>query len=116
MHQPPEWQNVSAWMQHFYRELSSIWTSGDALDVASYALWHINWIHPFRNGNGRTARAFAYACLILKLGAKLPGQPTVIEQLMTRRNEYENALKVADRAVAAMLQKQIATVAPPAVP
>jgi hypothetical protein len=69
--------------------------------------------------------------LSLKLGAKLPAQPTVIDQLMNRRGEYEGALKVEDRAVAAkqrpdltamrallddMLQKQIATVAPIAPP
>jgi Fic family protein len=97
---PIRWQFVSAFMQHFYRELSSVWTSGDALDVAAYALWRINWIHPFRNGNGRTARAFSYACLCLKLGVKLPGQPTVIDQLMANRPEYEAALQAADQTFA----------------
>jgi Fic family protein len=66
-HQPPPWPYVGGFMQHFFRDLSCVWTSGDALDVAAYALWRINWVHPFRNGNGRTARAFSYACLCLKL-------------------------------------------------
>ncbi len=96
-HQPPPWQYVSGFMQHFFRDLSCVWTSGDALDVAAYALWRINWIHPFRNGNGRTARAFSYACLCLKLGTKLPGQPTIIDQIMANRPPYENALQVADQ-------------------
>lgn len=95
-HKPPNWQNVPGFMQHFFRQLSSIWTSGDALDAAAYSLWAINWIHPFRNGNGRTARAFSYACLCLKLGAALPGTPTVIDQLMSDRAGYEAALRAAD--------------------
>lgn len=96
VHQPPQWQAVSGWMQTFFRHLSSVWTAGDALDVASYALWAINWIHPFRNGNGRTARAFSYACLCLKMGTILPGSPTVIDQIMMERDSYENALRAAD--------------------
>jgi Fic family protein len=126
VHQPPPWQFVSGLMQHFFRELSCLWSSGDALDVAAYALWRINWIHPFRNGNGRTARAFSYACLSLKLGVKLPGEPTVIDQIMANRDRYEKALKIADDSVAArrlpdlaqmklflndLLQTQIASIA-----
>lgn len=100
VHQPPDWQHVKGFMQHFFRHLSSVWTSGDALDVAAYALWCINWIHPFRNGNGRTARAFSYACLSLKLGVVLPGRVTVIDQIMSDRERYENAIRVADESLA----------------
>lgn len=96
IHQPPDWPYVLAFMQHFFRDLSCVWTSGDALDVAAYALWRINWVHPFRNGNGRTARAFSYACLCVKLGSALPGAPTVIDQIMGNRTRYQEVLKVAD--------------------
>lgn len=95
-HQAPPWQLVPGLMQHFFRQLSSLWASGDALDVAAYTLWGINWVHPFRNGNGRTARAFSYACLSLKIGAVLPGTTTVIDQIMANRAEYEKVLKIAD--------------------
>lgn len=88
-------------MQHFFRDPSCVWTSRDALDVAAYALWRINWVHPFRNGNGRTARAFAYVRLCLKLGTRLPGEPTIIGQIMGDRPPYENALQVADRSAMA---------------
>lgn len=96
IHTPPAWQDVPGEMQRFFRNLSSVWTSGDALDVAAYALWRINWIHPFRNGNGRTARAFSYACLNLHLGVILPGSPTVIDQIMANRDRYQESLRVAD--------------------
>ncbi len=92
----PPWQAVPGLMQHFFRQLSSVWCSGDALDAASYALWCINWTHPFRNGNGRTARAFAYACLCLRLQALLPGRVTVIDQIMMNRDRYNAVLKEAD--------------------
>lgn len=99
-HQPPPWQLVPGLMQTFFRQLSSLWAAGDALDVAAYCLWKINWIHPFRNGNGRTARAFAYACLSLKLGNVLPGTITVIDLIMSNRQQYQEALKVADDSYA----------------
>lgn len=95
-HKPPPWQLVPGMMQTFFRQLSSLWASGDALDIAAYCLWKINWVHPFRNGNGRTARAFAYSCLSLKLGGVLPGTVTVIDLIMSNRKAYEDALKVAD--------------------
>ena len=101
MHQPPPWQAVDGLMKQFFRHLSSVWTSGDALDVAAYALWAVNWIHPFRNGNGRAARAFSYACLSLKLNSVLPGTPTVIDQIMADRPGYEGALRAADTSLAA---------------
>jgi Fic family protein len=123
VYQAPPWQDVNGLMKQFFRHLSSIWTSGDALDVAAFALWRINWIHPFRNGNGRTARAFSYACLSLHIGAVLPGTITVIDQIMQNRGPYQQALKAADAAVAAgsfkldemkaflneLLQKQMAS-------
>jgi Fic family protein len=68
------------------------------LGTNRHALWRVNWIHPFKNGNGRTARSFSYACLCARLGVILPGTATVIDQIMTTRAEYEAALRVADAA------------------
>jgi Fic family protein len=100
VHTPPDWHNVKGFMQHFFRDLSSIWSSADALDVAAYALWRINWVHPFRNGNGRTARAFCYACMCLKLGAWLSGRKTVPDLIMDNRDRYEESLRRADEGLA----------------
>jgi fido (protein-threonine AMPylation protein) len=60
----------------------------------------VNWIHPFKNGNGRTAQSFAYCCLCAKLGVVLAGTPTVIDQIMTTRQAYEAAIRVGDQAAA----------------
>jgi Fic family protein len=122
----PPWQYVQGLMKGFFRDLSVYWSSHDALDVAAFALWRVNWIHPFRNGNGRSARAFSYACLSIHLGAVLPGSPTVIDQIMQNRPRYQKALTAADESLKAgkldlsemrafldeLLQKQIASVAP----
>lgn len=96
IYRPPTWQSVEGLMKAFFRTLSMIWTSGDALDAAAYALWRINWIHPFRNGNGRTARSFSYACLSLHLGAVLPGAPTVIDLMGTEMTAKERKMSDDD--------------------
>jgi Fic family protein len=101
LYQAPPWEQVQQLMTEFFEELQRIWNEGDALDAAAFALWRINWIHPFRNGNGRTARAFCYACLNARLGVILPGTTTVIDQIMLTRPDYESAIRVADQAAAA---------------
>lgn len=98
VYQPPSHPEVNGHMGGFFKELDEIWKTGDALDAASFALWRINWIHPFKNGNGRTARAFCYACLSARLGVILPGTTTVIDQIMNTRPRYEAALRIADDA------------------
>lgn len=71
--------------------------SRSGLERASYALWRFNWIHPFAGGNGRTSRAVAYLILCMDMGAMLPGVPTVPALIYQRREEYIDALRVADR-------------------
>lgn len=97
---PPSWDKVNGLMQHFFRSLSSLWSAGaEPSLIAAYALWRINWIHPFVNGNGRTARAFAYACLSLRLGTIIPGPTTLIELMRNDERNYQEyliALKEAD--------------------
>jgi Fic family protein len=101
IYQAPPQTDVERLMKEFFGELTSIWRSGaDALDAAAFALWRINWVHPFKNGNGRTARSFAYCCLCARLGVVLPGSPTVIDQIMNTRTEYEAAIRVGDAAEA----------------
>lgn len=86
-------------MAEFFNEMGQLWVTDDALDAASFALWRINWIHPFKNGNGRTARGFCYSCLCARLGVILPGAPTIIDQIMMTRPKYEAMLRVGDEAV-----------------
>jgi Fic family protein len=96
VHTPPSVGEVQKRMDTFFAWLNGRWADNDAVYLAALCLWMLNWVHPFKNGNGRTARGFAYACLSLKLGFVLPGSPTVIDLIMRNRDEYQAALKAAD--------------------
>jgi Fic family protein len=68
------------------------------IHLAAYLLWRINWIHPFDDGNGRTARATAYAVLCILLGYELPGTRTIPEHIAQDKIPYYKALEAADEA------------------
>jgi len=68
------------------------------IHLAAYLLWRINWIHPFDDGNGRTARAVSYAALCIGLGYELPGTHTIPEQIAENKTPYYKALEAADEA------------------
>tara|TARA_R110002073_G_scaffold329479_2_gene511968 strand:- start:11809 stop:12429 length:621 start_codon:yes stop_codon:yes gene_type:complete len=70
-----------------------------AVHRAAYALWRFNWIHPFKGGNGRTARAMSYLILCMDIGAMIPGDVTVPSLIYKRRDGYVAALQVADAGV-----------------
>lgn len=72
--------------------------------LSAYLLWRTNWIHPFDDGNGRTARAISYAVLCILPGYELPGTKTIPEQIANDKNPYYKALEAADEAYA---RKQI---------
>ena len=65
--------------------------------LPAYALWRMNWIHPFIEGNGRTARAACYYLICLRHGALLPGTKIVPERIRENRQPYYTALQAADR-------------------
>ena len=65
--------------------------------LPAYALWRLNWIHPFIEGNGRTARAACYYLICLRQGGLLPGRKTVPERIRENRKPYYAALQEADR-------------------
>jgi Fic family protein len=58
----------------------------------------LNWIHPFTDGNGRTARAISYLLLGLRLGYRLPGTKTIPEQIAKDKRPYYKALEATDTA------------------
>jgi Fic family protein len=96
VYEAPPVGEVAALMEDFERGIAALWTTADPIHIAALTLWRLNWIHPFKNGNGRTARAFSYACLCMKFGFVLPGTPTVIDQIMVSRPDYNAALRHAD--------------------
>ena len=66
--------------------------------LAAYALWKMNWIHPFVEGNGRTARAACYYLICVRQGKLLPGKKILPERIRESRATYYDALEAADHA------------------
>ena len=98
-HVPPPAQQVPQLMEEMCEYVNSHWDQPTA-HLASYLLWRINWIHPFDDGNGRTARAVSYAALCIRVGYRLPGESTIPAQIATDKRPYYEALEAADRAYA----------------
>jgi Fic family protein len=101
-HIPPRFEEVPHLMDLFFSFIHENWTVkgfGDSpTALAAYALWRLNWIHPFVEGNGRTARAACYYLICMKNGAMLPGKKIVPERIRENRQPYYDALKAADLA------------------
>jgi fido (protein-threonine AMPylation protein) len=102
-HKPPEQYRVQALMDDFVNQVNRWWESSDAVVLASYVLWRLNFIHPFINGNGRTARAISYFVLCVKSGGVLPGKVILPELLLRDRADYVAALQAVDQSVAGQL-------------
>lgn len=100
-HQPPEAFLVSDEVQNLCEYVNDNWTTTTAVHLAAYVLWKLNWIHPFADGNGRTARAVMYVVLSVKLDSLLPGAPTIPEQIAGNKKPYYDALEAADKQLAA---------------
>jgi Fic family protein len=96
---PPEHFRVDALMEAFVNQVNRFWESNDAVYLAAYVLWRLNYIHPFINGNGRTARAAAYFVLCVRSGGLLPGKQILPELIRANRDEYVLALKAADNSL-----------------
>ena len=99
-HTPPEHYRVQALMDDFVNQVNLNWNQADPVSLAAYVLWRLNYIHPFINGNGRTARAACYFAICVKSGGLLPGEPILPELLRQRRQDYVVALQAADAAFA----------------
>jgi hypothetical protein len=94
-HVPPEHYRVAALMDDFVNVVNRNWDTTDAVFLATFVLWRLNNIHPFINGNGRTARAACYFVLCLKAGALLPGETILPELIKLNREEHVVALQHA---------------------
>jgi Fic family protein len=97
-HIPPHFKEVPNLIDQFISVVHEIWTIETHPTVLpAYALWRLNWIHPFVEGNGRTARAACYLLICLRQGALLPGKRIVPERIRDNREPYYAALQAADR-------------------
>jgi Fic family protein len=97
-HKPPHFRDVVNLMDRFISTIQENWYVWSLTELAAYALWRLNWIHPFIEGNGRTARAVCYYLLSVRSGMILPGRRIVPERIREERDGYESALKAADAA------------------
>jgi Fic family protein len=98
-HQPPHHSAVEPLVHEMCAYVNDHWHEKSAVHLAAYAMWRVNWIHPFFGGNGRSARAFSYLILCLRIGFTLPaGEKTIPELIIENRNPYYDALKQSDAA------------------
>jgi Fic family protein len=95
-HEPPTWTELPALIDELCTHVNQ--SDEDPVQLAAYVLWRLNWIHPFEEGNGRTARAIAYLVLCVALGQRLEGEVTLVERLSWQKIRYYRALEDADRA------------------
>lgn len=101
IHEPPRPEEVARHVQEMCAYVNTHWQASgddlqDAIHLAAYLMWRLNWIHPFRDGNGRTSRAVSYLVLTIRLGQILGGEPTIPDQIVDNKLPYYDALDDAD--------------------
>lgn len=96
-HQPVEAFMVPEETEHLCEYVNGNWEAKSPLHLGAYVLWRLNWIHPFADGNGRTARTVSYIVLSIKLDSLLPGVPTIPDQIASDKTPYYVALEAADK-------------------
>lgn len=97
-HTPPAHFRVDALMDDFINQVNRNWESTDPVVLSAYVLWRMNYIHPFINGNGRSARAACYFVLCVTNGGWLPGKTILPELIKRERAAYVNALTKVDES------------------
>ncbi|HMV21905.1 MAG TPA: Fic family protein [Rhodocyclaceae bacterium] len=97
-HKPPEHYRVDALMDDFINQVNRAWETTDTVVLSTFVLWRMNYIHPFINGNGRTARAACYFVLCVKANGWLPGKMILPELIRRERDAYIEALADADKS------------------
>lgn len=97
-HSPPGAHLVPELVENMCDYVNERWRDATAIHLAAYLVWRLNWIHPFADGNGRTARMICYVVMSIKIGGVLAGTPTIPEQIVDNRVPYFEALDEADEA------------------
>jgi Fic family protein len=94
-HTPPGAHLVPECVEELCEYVNTNWNR-TPLHLAAYVMWRLNWIHPFVDGNGRTTRIVSFVVLSIRLGYRVPGSPTVPEQIAADKKPYYAALERAD--------------------
>jgi fido (protein-threonine AMPylation protein) len=100
-YRPPEPYRVDALMEDFVNTVNRNWEGADPIALGAFVLWRLNYIHPFINGNGRTARATSYFVICVKVGGWLPGRTILPELIRREHKDYVAALQHADASMKA---------------
>jgi Fic family protein len=95
-HTPPPAFRVADEIADMCEYVNAHWADKSALHLAAYTLWRVNWVHPFADGNGRTARAISYVVLSVKIDGLLPGTKSIPDQIADDKTPYYDALEKAD--------------------
>jgi Fic family protein len=80
-HKPPPHEEVETLMARFWDNLGRLWERMSPVEAAAYAIWAVNHIHPFMEGNGRSSRALCYFIICVKYQLWLPGSLSLPEQI-----------------------------------
>jgi Fic family protein len=96
-HTPPGAHLVPELVEDMCDYVNEHWSAKTPIHLAAYVMWRLNWIHPFADGNGRTARITSYVAMMIKSGFILPGSPTIPDQIVSDRRGYFDALDKAER-------------------
>jgi Fic family protein len=96
-HHPVGAHLVPGLVEEMTEYVNENWGKKSPIHLCAYVLWRLNWIHPFVDGNGRTARAVSYLVLCVGLGYRLPGRKTIPEQIADDKKPYYLALEMADQ-------------------
>jgi Fic family protein len=74
-HQPPGAHLVPELIEDLCDYVNEKWTEATPIHLASYVMWRLNWVHPFADGNGRTARITSYVVLSIRPATCCPALP-----------------------------------------
>jgi len=80
-HKPSSHAEVEDLMARFWGNLGRLWDRMSPVEAAAYAIWAVNHIHPFLEGNGRSSRALCYFIISVKYEFWLPGSVSLPEQI-----------------------------------
>jgi Fic family protein len=97
-HQPPPADQVIPLVDETCGYINTNFGRLSPIQLAAYAMWMVNWIHPFFGGNGRTARAASYLLMSVRMGFNLPGLNTIPQQIEQDSAPYYKALEKADES------------------
>lgn len=101
VHQPCEPSEISGMMNEMIAKVHRDWDSENTFNLAAYVLWRLVWIHPFEDGNGRTARALSYLTICLKEKTLLFGSKSYLSFIREGfAQEYLDCIRHADRTFA----------------